>query len=145
MLKMEKQQYLTKNQQIVLDLVEKSSEPLKAYSILFNVQKNDKFAVLEAGMDKAGEIDYLTKIIRPDFGIITNISYAHIKNFNSLEGIAKAKSEIINNITEGGKIILNQDDDYFYFIHLAKQLEIPCLSKPLKVIFLSKILQNRNT
>ena len=39
MLKMEKQQYLTKNQQIVLDLVEKSSEPLKAYSILFNVQK----------------------------------------------------------------------------------------------------------
>ncbi len=39
MLKMEKQEYLTKNQQIVLDLVEKSSEPLKAYSILFNVQK----------------------------------------------------------------------------------------------------------
>ena len=39
MLKMEKQQYLTKNQQIVLDFIEKSSEPLKAYSILFNVKK----------------------------------------------------------------------------------------------------------
>ena len=99
---------------------------------LFNVKKNDKFAVLEVGMDKAGEIDYLTKIIRPDFGIITNISYAHIKNFNNLEGIAKAKSEIINNITQSGKIILNQDDAYF---QLIKKI---ALKKNIKVISFSK-------
>ena len=67
-------------------------------------------------MDKSGEIDNLTKIIRPNLGVITNISYAHIKNFKSLTEIAKAKSEIIKNIVKGGKIILNQDDGYFKFI-----------------------------
>ena len=44
---MQKQQYLTKNQQIVLDLVEKSTQPLKAYSILFNVQKKGLKAPLQ--------------------------------------------------------------------------------------------------
>ena len=49
-------------------------------------------------MDKKGEIDYLTKLIQPNLGLITNISYAHIKNFSNLNQIAKAKGEIINNI-----------------------------------------------
>ena len=102
---------------------------------LFNVNKNDKFAVLEVGMDKAGEINNLTKIIRPNFGIITNISYAHIKNFKSLNGIALAKSEIMNNIISGGKIILNQDDKYYNFlkkIALKKNLEVISFSKKIK-------------
>ena len=99
---------------------------------LFNVKKNDKYVILEAGMDKAGEIDNLTKIIKPNFGVITNISYAHIKNFKSLTDIAKAKSEIINNITKGGKIILNKDDDYFNFIKkiaLKKNINVISFSK----------------
>ena len=45
---------------------------------LFNVKKSDKFAVLEVGMDKAGEIDNLTKIIKPNLGVITNISLSLI-------------------------------------------------------------------
>jgi len=116
---------------------------------LFNVKKNDKFAVLEAGMDKAGEIDNLTKIIRPNFGVITNVSYAHIKNFKNLLGIAKAKAEIINNITEGGKIILNRDDGYFNFIKkiaLKKNLNIVSFSKKnsLSNIYIKKIIANKN-
>ena len=61
---MEKQQYLTKNQQIVLDLVEKSSEPLKAYSILFNVQKKGLKAPLQVyrALDKLVEIGKIHKI-----------------------------------------------------------------------------------
>ena len=64
MLKMEKHQYLTKNQQIVLDLVEKSSEPLKAYSILFNVQKKGLKAPLQVyrALDKLVEIGKIHKI-----------------------------------------------------------------------------------
>ena len=49
-------------------------------------------------MDKKGEIDKLTKLIRPNLGLITNISYAHIKNFKNLNQIAEAKGELINNI-----------------------------------------------
>ena len=46
-------------------------------------------------MDKKGEIDLLTKKIMPNVGVITNVSYAHIKNFKNIKQIALAKSEII--------------------------------------------------
>ena len=82
---------------------------------LFNLKQNDKIGIFEVGMDKKGEIDFLTRKIMPDVGIITNISYAHIKNFNNLKGVANAKSELINNITENGTIILNADDKFFKF------------------------------
>ena len=94
---------------------------------LFNLKEDDDFGVLEVGMDKKGEIDDLTKIILPDIGIITNISYAHSKSFNSINGIALAKSEIINNIKPGGKVILNGDDQFFNFhkkIALKRKLKI---------------------
>ena len=78
-----------------------------------------KFGVFEVGMSKKGEIDKLTKLIRPHFGIITNIGEAHIENFKNLRGIADAKGEIIQNIEKGGTIILNRDDEYF--THLEKK------------------------
>ena len=46
-------------------------------------------------MDKKGEIDYLSKIIQPNVSVITNINYAHAKNFKNIKSIALAKSEII--------------------------------------------------
>ena len=95
---------------------------------LFNLKHNDNFGVLEVGMDKKGEIDNLTKIIKPDLGIITNISYAHSKNFKNIKQIASAKAEIMNNIKDGGIIVLNSDDN-FYTYH--KRL---AMKKKLKVI-----------
>ena len=95
---------------------------------LFNLKQNDDFAVLEVGMDKKGEIDKLTKIIKPDLGIITNISYAHSKNFKSIKQIADAKAEIMNNIKSNGTVVLNKDDSFYnYHKNLA-------LKKKLKVI-----------
>ena len=82
---------------------------------LFNLKKNDAFGIFEIGMDKKGEIDYLSKIIKPDVGVITNISYAHIKNFANLNQIASAKSEIIKNIKNDGYLILNKDDKFYNF------------------------------
>ena len=64
-------------------------------------------------MDKKGEIDYLTKIVRPDISVITNINYAHAKNFNNIRQIALAKSEIIKNTKANGFIVLNADDKFF--------------------------------
>ena len=80
---------------------------------LFNIRQKDQYGVLELGMDKKGEIDYLSKIVRPDVSIITNINYAHIKNFKNLKQIALAKAEIIDNTKENGFIILNADDIFF--------------------------------
>ena len=80
---------------------------------LFNLDQKDQFGVLEIGMDKKGEIDFLSKIIQPDISVITNINYAHAKNFKNIKQIALAKSEIIDNTKDGGLIILNADDDFF--------------------------------
>ena len=94
---------------------------------LFNINYKDKIGIFEVGMDKKGEIDFLTKIIMPNVGVITNISYAHIKNFKNLKGVANAKSEIINNIVEHGSIILNADDKFFKFFKtkfIKKKLRI---------------------
>jgi len=94
---------------------------------LFNLKKNDDFGIFEIGMDKMGEIDYLSKIIKPDVGVITNISYAHIKNFKNINQIALAKSEIIKNIKDDGYLILNRDDKFYNFhqkIALKRNLKI---------------------
>ena len=94
---------------------------------LFNSKKKDAFGIFEIGMDKKGEIDHLSKIIKPDVGVITNISYAHIKNFKNINQIALAKSEIIKNIKDNGYLILNRDDKFYNFhkeIGLKRNLTI---------------------
>ena len=98
---------------------------------LFNLKQNDKFGVFEVGMDKKGEIDNLTKIVKPDLGVITNISYAHSKNFKNINQIAEAKAEIMNNIKKNGIIVLNMDDNFY---HYHKNF---ALKKKLKVISFS--------
>ena len=80
---------------------------------LFNLNQKDDYGVLEIGMDKKGEIDYLSKIVKPDVSVITNVNYAHAKNFKDIKHIALAKSEIINNTKNNGFIILNSDDEFF--------------------------------
>ncbi len=103
---------------------------------IFNISKQAKFAVLEVGMDKKGEIDYLTKLIKPNLGLITNISYAHIKNFKNLDQIAKAKGEIIDNIICNGTMVINMDGKYYnYFKKKSK-------SRGLKILTFSKNNQN---
>ena len=67
-------------------------------------------------MDKKGEIYQLSKIIKPDVSVITNINYAHIKNFKNIKEIALAKSEIIHNTKFNGFIVLNADDNFFIYI-----------------------------
>jgi len=83
---------------------------------LCNLKKNTDYGIFEIGMDKKGEIDNLSSIVKPEIGVITNISGAHFKNFNTLKDIAKAKAEIINNISKVGSIILNKDDKFFNFL-----------------------------
>ncbi len=80
---------------------------------LLNLKHSDEFGVLEVGMDKKGEIDNLTNIIKPNVGLITNVNYAHAKNFKNIKQIALAKAEIIKNILPNGFVVLNADDSFF--------------------------------
>ena len=109
---------------------------------LFNLKTNDDFGIFEVGMDKKGEIDNLSKIIKPDVGVITNISYAHIKNFKNINQIALAKAEIIHNIKKDGYLVLNKDDRFFNFhkkIGLKRNLKILSFSMKSKEASISLI------
>ena len=113
-----------------------------------NLKSDTKYGVFEIGMDKKGEIDQLSKIVKPEIAIITNISEAHLKNFNTLKDIAKAKSEIINNIVENGSIVLNKDDNYYEFLcNKARKKKINIISFSFKRgsdIYLSGIKRVKN-
>ncbi|MCL2616846.1 MAG: UDP-N-acetylmuramoyl-tripeptide--D-alanyl-D-alanine ligase [Defluviitaleaceae bacterium] len=78
---------------------------------VFRLQPHHEYAVMEMGMNHAGEIDRLSAIAPPDIAIITNIGMAHVENLGSREGIFAAKSEIFNHMKPGGTAVLNGDDD----------------------------------
>ena len=116
---------------------------------LANLNYENKFGIFEVGMSKSGEIRKLSKLIKPQIGIIINIGEAHLENFNNVSGIAKAKSEIIENIEPGGTIILNRDDSFFNFLFKkAKSYNLKILTfgkHKESDICLKKIINSRNS
>lgn len=74
------------------------------------IPEDTQVAVLELGMNHFREIAYLSDIAKPDVAVIVNIGRMHIENLGSMEGILKAKLEILEGLQEDGKVILNGDD-----------------------------------
>jgi len=77
---------------------------------LFLLDKSHRYAVLEMGMNRPGEIGRLTDIADPDIGLITNVGHAHIEGVGSIEGVAKAKVELLDKMAPRALAILNGDD-----------------------------------
>ena len=72
-----------------------------------------KFAVFEIGMNHAGEIEPLVKMVRPHLAIITTVEPVHLEFFSGIEAIADAKAEIFAGIEPGGVAMLNRDNSQF--------------------------------
>lgn len=81
---------------------------------VLSMDGDEKYAVLEMGMSSPGEISYLSKIARPDIGVITMIGMSHIEHLKTRENILKAKLEIKDGMPEDGILVLSGDDDFLY-------------------------------
>lgn len=92
---------------------------------LLGLSDNNDWAVVELGMNRLGEIKLLARISSPNIGIITNISAAHIEGLGSIEGVVKAKTELVEEINSSGLIILNADDPRL--VRVAENVKINVL------------------
>jgi len=77
--------------------------------IIFKSKKYPKILVLEMGVDRPGDMDYLTAIAPPDVAIVTAVSYSHMEYFGSLNNIKKEKQRLVESLPPQGLAILNFD------------------------------------
>ena len=78
---------------------------------IFDMPEDTEVAVLEMGVNHFGEMRRLSSVASPDICVITNIGIAHLEFFKTREGILQEKSQMIQDMKNGGSIILNGDDD----------------------------------
>lgn len=108
--------------------------PLTALKMISNYHKMDDFdfAVFEMGMSFSGEITQLTQIAPPHISVVLNVAPVHLENFDSIDGIAAAKAEIVHGLIEGGTAILNVDDPR------VRQMDEIARAKNGKVVFFGR-------
>jgi len=79
---------------------------------LLRLRTTHRYAVIEMGMNHPNEIDYLTRIARPDVALVNNATGAHLQGLGSVEGVARAKGEIFAGLVGDGTAVINADDVY---------------------------------
>jgi len=91
---------------------------------LTSLREEHKVSVLEFGMSAKGEISYLSKLVRPDIAVITNIGSSHLEHLGTRENIRDAKLEIIDGLRDGGVVFLNGDEPLLAGIEGAKYVSL---------------------
>ena len=89
---------------------------------LLRLDDSYEAAVIETGMDRAGQIRYLGEMVKPTVAVITNIGDMHIEYLGSREGIFRAKCEIFENLAPDGIAVLNGDDEWLGRVCLPQEI-----------------------
>ncbi|MGH9599341.1 MAG: UDP-N-acetylmuramoyl-tripeptide--D-alanyl-D-alanine ligase, partial [Terracidiphilus sp.] len=79
---------------------------------LLRLEPAHRFAVIEMGANRAGEVAGLVKAARPTVGLITNAGAEHLEGFGSLEGVARAEGEMVAGLAADATAVLNADDEF---------------------------------
>ncbi len=80
---------------------------------LLTLRDTHQSAVIEMGMNHAGELTYLGEIVKPTIGLITNAAAAHLEGLGDIKGVAQAKGELLESVATDGVVILNRDDSFY--------------------------------
>jgi UDP-N-acetylmuramoyl-tripeptide--D-alanyl-D-alanine ligase len=80
--------------------------------MLLELKSSHRYAVIEMGMNHAGEIRYLARLARPDVALVNNAGHAHLEFLGSDEAIARAKGEIFEELQPQGTAVINADERY---------------------------------
>lgn len=91
---------------------------------ILSMAEDTEVAVLEMGMNHFREIAYLSNIARPDIGAIVNIGSMHIEHLGSIDGIRKAKLEIMEGMNSDAKLVLNGDDTMLYHLPVRPKQKV---------------------
>ncbi|MGD9329664.1 MAG: UDP-N-acetylmuramoyl-tripeptide--D-alanyl-D-alanine ligase [Desulfobacterales bacterium] len=78
---------------------------------LLQLKAEHALAVVEMGMNHPGEIDRMGRMAVPDIGMIINVAPAHLEGLQTIEGVRRAKGELLNHIQPDGRAIINADDE----------------------------------
>lgn len=93
--------------------------------MLLRIEASHHYAVFEMGANHAGEIGYLTSLAQPNVVVISNAGAAHLEGFGDMDGVARAKGEILQGSMRPSVAVLNADDKYFsYWESLASDINV---------------------
>ncbi|MSU89805.1 UDP-N-acetylmuramoyl-tripeptide--D-alanyl-D-alanine ligase [Rhodobacteraceae bacterium 2CG4] len=96
---------------------------------LARMPRDTRFAVIEIGMNRPGEIAPLARLARPHVGIVTTVAAAHMESFGSLDEIAREKASLAEGLVPGGVMILNRDTGTYPVQRgVVGRLGVRCLS-----------------
>lgn len=79
---------------------------------LHRLDASQRYAVVEIGANRAGEVADLVKLARPDVGLITNAGAEHLEGFGSMEGVARAEGEMVAGLEPSATAVINADDEF---------------------------------
>ena len=79
---------------------------------VLRLEPGHRYAVIEMGANRAGDVAALVKIAHPTVGLITNAGAEHLEGFGSIEGVARAEGEMVAGLDPGATAIINSDDDF---------------------------------
>lgn len=93
---------------------------------LLRCTETTQYCILEMGARHVGDIKALCKIAEPDIGVVLEVGRAHVGEFGSVQAVAETKSELVNNLKEGGIAILGRYDEFTP--RMAEGLQVPVLT-----------------